>query len=113
MNHALDAGLDIHLRAGMNAIIEAGLSITLKAGGGFIVVGPTGVTVSGTPILLNSGGSALSGSGSSPEEPIEPQEADNAQPGKDVLIPVAPAELSPQALAFQAASKSGSAFCEP
>ncbi len=113
IKHALDAGQEIHLKAGMNAIIEAGMSITLKAGGGFIVVGPAGVTVSGTPILLNSGGSAGSGSGCSPEAPIEPQEADNAQPGMDVVIPAAPAELSPQAQAFQAASVSGSPFCEP
>ncbi len=112
MKHALDAGMEIHLKAGMNAVIEAGTSITLKAGGGFIVVGPAGVTVSGTPILLNSGGSAGSGSGCSPETPIEPQEADKAKPGKDVLIPFAPAELSPQAQAFQAASMSGSPFCE-
>jgi type VI secretion system secreted protein VgrG len=76
MKHAVDAGTEIHLKAGMNVVLEAGTSITLKAGGGFVVVGPAGVTLSGTPILINSGGAAGAGSGCSPEAPKEPQEAD-------------------------------------
>ena len=51
----------MHKAVGMNVVIEAGMSITLKAGGGFVVVGPAGVTISGTPVLINSGGSAGSG----------------------------------------------------
>ncbi len=81
MKHALDAGMEIHLKAGMNVVIEAGMSITLKAGGGFVVVGPAGVTISGTPVLINSGGSAGSGSGCSAEAPKPPKEADKAEPG--------------------------------
>jgi type VI secretion system secreted protein VgrG len=76
LKYAVDAGMEIHLKAGMNVVLEAGMSITLKAGGGFIVVGPAGVTISGTPVLINSGGSPGVGSGSSPQEPLEPQEAD-------------------------------------
>ena len=75
MNHAVDAGQDIHLKGGMNVVIEAGMTITLKAGGGFIVVGPAGVAVSGTPIMLNSGGSAGAGPGASPDAPTAPTEA--------------------------------------
>jgi len=82
MKHALDAGMEIHLKAGMNVVIEANMSITLKAGGGFIVVGPTGVTISGTPVLINSGGSAGSGSGASPDAAKLPQEADTATAGQ-------------------------------
>ena len=87
MSHAVDAGMDMHLKAGMNIVIEAGLTITLKAGGGFIVVGPTGVTISGTPVLINSGGSAGSGAGSNPTEPTDATdptdalEADTAEAG--------------------------------
>jgi len=89
MNHALDAGMNIHLKAGMNVVIEAGMTITLKAGGGFVVVGPTGVTISGTPVLLNSGGAAGAGAGSSPASPnaakeaapVEPTAADDAKTG--------------------------------
>ena len=75
-NHAMDAGMEIHLKAGTNIVLEAGMSITLKAGGGFIVVGPAGVTISGTPVLINSGGAAGAGSGCSPAAPREPEEAD-------------------------------------
>jgi type VI secretion system secreted protein VgrG len=95
MKHALDAGMEIHLKAGMNVVIEAGMSITLKAGGGFIVVGPAGVTVSGTPILLNSGGAAGSGSGSSPETPSAPKEADTASPGERTDVTTSTATVAP------------------
>ncbi|MGT2475782.1 type VI secretion protein Vgr [Paraburkholderia steynii] len=77
MDYALDAGMNVHIKAGMNVVIEAGVSITLKAGGAFVVVGPASVAVSGTPILLNSGGSAGSGSGSSPTAPTAPKDADD------------------------------------
>lgn len=68
----VDAGTDIHIKAGTNVVIEAGVSITLKAGGGSVVIGPTSVSVTGTPILLNSGGSAGSGSGVSVSAPAAP-----------------------------------------
>jgi type VI secretion system secreted protein VgrG len=77
MSYAMDAGMNVHIKAGMNIVIEAGASITLKAGGAFIVVGPTSVAVSGTPILLNSGGAAQAGDGSSPTAPTAPKDADD------------------------------------
>lgn len=76
-DYAMDAGMNVHIKAGMNIVIEAGASITLKAGGAFVVIGPVSVAVSGTPILLNSGGSAGSGSGSSPTAPSAPKDADD------------------------------------
>jgi type VI secretion system secreted protein VgrG len=111
MKRALDAGMEIHLKAGMNVVVEAGLSITVKAGGGFIVVGPTGVTISGMPILMNSGGAAGNGSGASPDPPKEPLEADKAEPGKKVKLPE-PKVVSSQAIALRQAAKSGVPFCE-
>jgi type VI secretion system secreted protein VgrG len=126
MKHGLDAGMEIHLKAGMNVVIEAGMSITLKAGGGFIVVGPAGVTISGTPVLINSGGSAGSGSGCSPDAPKAPTEADKAEAGKvsDVQARTPPptrtlapqlqvkAMANPQAQTLVAAAQNGSPFCE-
>ncbi len=111
MKHALDAGQEIHLKAGMNVVLEAGMSITLKAGGGFVVVGPAGVTISGTPVLINSGGSAGSGSGCSPQAPKEPQEADTAKPGKKPQLKPAAGSPSPQAQALKNAAQSGTPFC--
>ena len=109
MKYALDAGTEIHLKAGMNIVIEAGMSITLKAGGGFVVVGPAGVTISGTPVLINSGGAAGSGSGASPATPKPPKEADKAQPGEKVQKPQpAPAAESPQTKAMKHAAQRGS-----
>jgi type VI secretion system secreted protein VgrG len=123
MNHALDAGMEVHVKAGMNVIIEAGMSITLKAGGGFIVVGPAGVTISGTPVLINSGGSAGSGSGCSPDVPKAPLEAADAEPGSVNQPPQAvraaapePEELKPlqhaQAETLARAQQDGAPFCE-
>lgn len=116
MKHALDAGQEIHLKAGMNVIIEAGMSITLKAGGGFVVVGPAGVTISGTPVLINSGGSAGTGSGCSPAAPKPPKEADIAEPGKKVQPAAAAAAVaaspSAQAQTLKDAAQSGTPFCE-
>ena len=82
MKHALEAGTEIHHKAGKNVVIEAGVSITLKAGGGFITIGPAGVTISGVPVLINSGGVAGSGSGCSPDVVKLPMEADDGKPGK-------------------------------
>jgi type VI secretion system secreted protein VgrG len=77
MKYGVDAGMDIHIKAGMNVVIEAGMSITLKAGGGFIVIGPASVAISGTPVLLNSGGAAGSGAGVSPKAPTAPDKAED------------------------------------
>jgi len=119
IKHALEAGTEIHLKAGMNIVLEAGMSITLKAGGGFIVVGPAGVTISGTPVLINSGGAAGAGSGCSPAYPIEPKEADTAEPGEKAELPPpkrvergAASASSAQKKTLQQAAQSGTPFCE-
>ena len=76
-NFGVDAAADVHIKAGKNIVIEAGASITLKAGGGFIVIGPSSVAVSGSPILLNSGGKAGSGAGAATADPVAPNIADD------------------------------------
>jgi type VI secretion system secreted protein VgrG len=116
--YGLDAGQEVHIKAGMNVVIQAGMSITLKAGGGFIVVGPAGVTISGTPVLINSGGSAGSGSGCSPQPPKAPKEADKAEPGQAVEMPppktpVKPKAYTPAALVMKQAARDGTPLCEP
>lgn len=121
----VDAGQEIHLKGGMNVVIEAGMSITLKAGGGFVVVGPAGVTISGTPVLINSGGSAGSGSGCSPDAPKAPKEADKADAGQvsdatpgnaPTATPATPqtvkAVAQAQAQTLKTAAENGTPFCE-
>jgi type VI secretion system secreted protein VgrG len=129
MKHALDAGMEIHLKAGMNVVIEAGASLTLKVGGNFINMNPGGIFISGTMLMLNSGGSPGSGSGSSPDSPkapTAPQEADTAQPGEVSELQASPIQPSsrsldsktvgdyqnPQAQTLRSAAESGAPFCE-
>jgi len=80
MKHAVDSGQEIHLKAGMTVVIEAGMQLSLKGPGGFVDIGPAGVTIQGTMVLINSGGAAGSGSGSSPESPEDAKEASPAEP---------------------------------
>ncbi|WP_169978649.1 type VI secretion system Vgr family protein [Tautonia rosea] len=83
MNHAVDSGMEIHLKAGMRVVIEAGAQLTLKGPGGFVDIGPAGVAIQGTMVLINSGGAAGAGSGSNPNSPMSPEapsDAGEAQP---------------------------------
>ena len=54
-NQLVEAGTEIHHKAGMKIVIEAGAEVTLKAGGSFVKVDPSGVTVSGPLVRMNSG----------------------------------------------------------
>ena len=75
-NCAIDSGMEVHIKAGMKVIIEAGVQLSLKGPGGFVDIGPTGVTISGMMVLINSGGAAGSGSGCSVEAPEPPDAPD-------------------------------------
>jgi type VI secretion system secreted protein VgrG len=79
-NHALEAGQQIHMKAGTSLVIEAAKDITIKGPGGFVRIDGAGVTIQGTVVKINSGGSAGSGKGSSPEAPDAAIEAAVAEP---------------------------------
>lgn len=128
-NHALDAGTEIHLKAGMKVVIEAGMQLTIKVGGNFITLDPSGVTIQGTMVKINSGGAAGSGSGSSPlapTTPTVPREAANDQPGQVTNAQASPLQekarsldsvtvsafQNPQARALRKAAQNGTPFCE-
>jgi type VI secretion system secreted protein VgrG len=90
---AVEAGQEVHIKAGMKLILEAGAQLSLKGPGGFIDIGPAGVAIQGTMVLINSGGAAGSGSGASPTAPEAPdgprapreaQPAEEAKPEKPV-----------------------------
>ena len=76
---AYEAGTEIHLKAGTTCVIEAGVQLSLKVGGNFVDIGPAGVTIQGTMVMINSGGASGSGSGSSPQAPKDPDEADSGK----------------------------------
>jgi type VI secretion system secreted protein VgrG len=81
-NHALEAGKEIHLKAGSALVIEAAKDLTIKGPGGFIRIDAGGITIKGTMVKINSGGSAGSGSGSNPDEPDDAVEAIIVEPPK-------------------------------
>ena len=68
----VEAGTEIHHKAGMKVVIEAGAELTLKAGGSFLKLDPSGVTVSGPSVRMNSGGGPGSGSGVADKAPELP-----------------------------------------
>ncbi len=116
LKHALEAGQEIHLKAGMKVVIEAGMQLTLKGSGGFVDIGPAGVTIQGTLVNINSGGAAGAGSGSSPDAPKDPKEADSGRPGEASQPPPRrtrpkPASYSPAALVMKEAAQNGTPFC--
>ena len=113
--YAVDAGSEVHIKAGMTATIEAGTMLTLKVGGNSLCLNSAGVSISGTMVMINSGGAAGSGSGSSPDSPKEPKEADKANPGDRVPPmtpppPTIPRTRSQKSAAMKKASENGTPF---
>ncbi|BBI64252.1 hypothetical protein HSBAA_55580 [Vreelandella sulfidaeris] len=74
--HLMEAGQEVHHKAGMKVVIEAGAEITLKAGGSFLKIDPSGVTIVGPQVKINSGGSPGSGSGQAAQGPRLAEEAE-------------------------------------
>jgi type VI secretion system secreted protein VgrG len=111
---ALDSVQEVHIKAGMKVVIEAGVQLSLKAAGSFVDISAAGVAIQGAMVLINSGGMAGMGSGSNPSSPQDPEEAPDADAGKDVSIPdpppTEPNDYSPPAAAMSAAASSGSPF---
>ena len=89
-NHSSQVTQNLYLKA-MQVVIEASTGLTLSVGSNFITINPSGIAISGTPMVqINSGGSALSGSpGSlvSPLSPTAPTAADTANPGAVTTAP--------------------------
>jgi type VI secretion system secreted protein VgrG len=79
--HSLNASETVYINAGMNVVIQAGLQLSLVGSGGFITIGPAGVAISGTMVLINSGGAAGSGSAGSTPSPATPADPDQADDG--------------------------------
>jgi len=117
MKIAADAGTEIHLKAGATLVMEAGVSLTLKVGGNYINLNPGGVFITGTMVMINSGGAAGSGSGCSPQAPKAPTEADTAEAGQAAEKPPrkTPPEVktySTAALVLKQAAADGAPLCD-
>jgi type VI secretion system secreted protein VgrG len=55
-------------------VIESGMALTIKSSGGFIKIDPSGITIMGTMVLINSGGAPG-------VIPKPPDEADDSESG--------------------------------
>lgn len=102
---AVDAGQEIHMKAGTTLVLEAGARLTLKVGGSFIDINAGGVYIKGPMVMVNSGGSAGSGSGASPKAPKNAEKAHDSVGGTDK-------PWSQKAAALKAARASSTPFCE-
>jgi type VI secretion system secreted protein VgrG len=77
-----------------------------------------GISIKGTMVNINSGGSAASGSGAEPEKAKRPKEADNREPPKDMkeirkrILKEDKQEVNPTAFVLRKASENGTPFCE-
>ena len=72
--YVLDAGQEVHIKAGMKLVLEA-MDVTIMSGGNFVNIGPAGVSIMGTLVNINSGGSAGQGSDCNPTAPDPPKAA--------------------------------------
>ncbi len=90
-----DSYADVHAP---QVVIEGDAQVTIKCGGSFVTVDPSGVTISGPIVKINSGGAA--GSAQSPTvaaelQPAEPLEAVTGDPGKDFTYSQQPLPYEP------------------
>lgn len=99
-SHQVAAGSDVRIAAGGDteintsgstaivsgtSIVVEAMEITLKGAGGFVKVDPSGVTIQGSLVLINSGGSAGSKKAvakKTPEKPSKAAMADDSKAGK-------------------------------
>jgi len=81
----IEAGNEIHYYAGSKVVIDAGMELTASGGGSFLKLDPSGVTLSGATIRMNSGGAAGKGSGLKILAPVMPWLATSAVAGSLTL----------------------------
>jgi len=74
----IEAGTELHLKAGMKVIVEGGMTASLIGSGQFVSAHPAGVSVVGTMVNINSGGS--SGGPASSAQPDGPSDPDLPDP---------------------------------
>jgi len=89
-NYALTAGQNVSVEGSMNITLQAGMQISLVGPGGFITIGPAGVAIQGTMVLINSGGSAGSATSASTKSPKSPDNPKSPQAPKDPDTPKSP-----------------------
>ncbi len=72
MLYVVDSGEAVHIKGGMTVVIDGGMGVCLSGPGGFVSIDPSGVTIQGLMVKINSGGAALQGQPGSPQSPEAP-----------------------------------------
>ncbi|WP_071871073.1 type VI secretion system Vgr family protein [Atopomonas hussainii] len=103
----VEAGNEIHYYAGNKLVVDAGMELTASAGGSFLKLDPSGITLSGAQIKLNSGGSPGKGSGLQLLTPLLPNAADHDVAGEKPLLALANSQLQMAKMAREL----GASFC--
>lgn len=83
-NTSIETTGDTLIKGTGKIVVESTAQVTLKVGGNFVDVGPSGVTIVGTMVKINSGGAAGSAQPVSMlavSAPLAAVEADNGVPG--------------------------------
>ncbi|AHL74128.1 type IV secretion protein Rhs [Stutzerimonas stutzeri] len=89
----VEAGNEIHCYAGSKVVIDAGMELTASGGGSFLKLDPSGVTLNGATIKMNSGGAPGKGSGLSILAPAVPWAADQDKAGAQPKLALANTQL--------------------
>jgi type VI secretion system secreted protein VgrG len=71
-------GQTVYIKGAMKVVIEA-MQVSLVGAGGFVDIGPAGVSIQGTMVLINSGGAAGSGVPVGEMAPENPATAEKAK----------------------------------
>jgi type VI secretion system secreted protein VgrG len=81
----VEAGNNVYIKAASSLILEGGSKVSLKVGGNCVVIDSSGVSIVGSTVKINSGGSgddAKSLNPPAPGTPTEPTDAKNAAEAK-------------------------------
>ncbi len=89
----VEAGNEIHYYAGSKVVIDAGMELTAAGGGSFLKLDPSGVTLSGATIKMNSGGAPGKGTGIGILPPVIPWAADKDKAGEKPQLALANVQL--------------------
>ncbi|WP_421840711.1 type VI secretion system Vgr family protein [Marinobacter algicola] len=111
-----EAGTEVHHKAGAKVVLDAGAELTISAGGSLLKLDPSGVTLAGPGIKINSGGSPGSGSGQGVVMAEMPQVIEGDQPQAPEQKALAEVEQRENAPAINvesqvAALRKGNATC--
>ena len=116
-NVGIEAGAGIHIKASAPIVIESSAGVCLKSGGATLTLAGGIAALVGNPVLINSGGPTLSGSGVSPGAPAAADAPEAPEkPGEGTVEDDTTYEaltvVTPQAIALQTAAATGAPFCE-